>query len=48
MDPPKQLAEGHRRMPHIADIPVEAWAGNRQRSIAEAGLGTVAVPSGKL
>jgi hypothetical protein len=25
-------------MPHIADIPVEAWAGSRQRSIAEAGL----------
>jgi hypothetical protein len=47
IDPPNQLAEGHRTVPQTADIPVETCAGSRERTIAEAGLGTVAVPSGK-
>ncbi|TCN31181.1 SHS2 domain-containing protein [Kribbella orskensis] len=41
MDQPRTQMAGHRTMPHTADLRVDAWAGSRERCIAEAVLGTV-------
>jgi protein archease len=41
MDEPSLQSAGHRTVPHTADIRIEAWADSRERSIAEAVLGTV-------
>ncbi len=35
------VAQGHRTMPHTADVRVEAWGPNREACIAEAVLGVV-------
>lgn len=38
---PDRDTAGHRTVPHTADIRVEAWAGSRERCIAETVLGAV-------
>jgi SHS2 domain-containing protein len=35
------VAQGHRTVPHTADVGVEAWGPNRESCIAEAVLGVV-------
>lgn len=38
---PYRDTAGHRTVPHTADIRVEAWAGSRERCVAETVLGAV-------
>lgn len=37
----REGADGHRTVPHTADIRVEAWGASRERCLAEAVLGMV-------